>query len=594
MKPTSHSTAFLLASALAASPAAAQTTSRVSLDSNGAQVNAASLDPSISVDGRFVAFTSYATNLVTGDTNGERDVFVRDRQSGTTERISVDSSGLQANGFSECPAISADGRFVAFSSNASNLVAGDTNGFTDVFLRDRLLGTTVRVSISSTGAQGNSNLSYPWVAISGDGNFVAFSGDASNLVPGDTNGWGDLFVRSMQTATTDRVSISSGGTQANWESLRPAFSADGRFVAFESNASNLDIGDTNGVSDVFVRDRQLMTTTCVSVDPTGVPGSLPSYGASLSADGHFVAFNSRSSLVPADQLPYYDVYIRDLQSSTTEWVSVAVGGAQTDEGSYFPSLSGDGRFVAFHSMATNLIAGDTNSSQDVFLRDRQLQVTTRLSISTAGTQQTLNSDKPSISIDGRFVAFRSDASGLVSGDTNGWGDIFLRDSGVPLPASFCFGDGSGVACPCGNSGTAGRGCQNSASTGGAILAAAGVASLANDTLALSSTGELPSVLSIFLQGDVAITGVTFGDGVRCAGGALSRLYVHNAAAGVVSAPIAGDLSIHARSAALGDVLSAGSPRYYQTYYRDPVLAFCSSPSGNTWNISSGVTVTWTW
>ena len=248
--------------------------------------------------------------------------------------------------------------------------------------------------------------------------------------------------------------------------------------------------------------------------------------------------------------------------------------------------------MAFLSVATNLIAGDTNSSQDVFLRDRQLQATTRLSISTAGTQQTLNSDKASISIDGRYVAFRSDAAGLVAGDTNGWGDIFLRDRGLPPPASFCFGDGSGVACPCGNSGTAGRGCQNSATTGGALLTAAGQSSLANDTLSLTSNGELPSVTSIFLQGDVAITGVSFGDGVRCAGGVLKRLYVHNALAGVVSAPIAGDLSIHARSAALGDPLSAGAPRYYQTYYRDPAPAFCASPSGNTWNISSGVTVVW--
>ena len=527
-------TIVTVAAALSANIAAAQTTSRVSVDSNGAQVNAASLDASISADGRYVAFMSYATNLVSGDTNGERDVFVRDRQ----------------------------------------------------------LGTTERVSIGAASTQGNSNLSYPWVAISGDGRFVGFSSDASNLVQADTNNTGDVFVRDRLTATTERVSVSSLGVQGINESMRPALSADGRFVAFEGSSANLVAGDTNGIADIFVRDRQSGSTTRVSVDSSGAEGAFTSYGAALSADGRFVAFNTRSSLVPGDTQPNYDVYIHDLQTGVTEWVSVALGGAQSDDGSYFPSLSGDGRYVAFHSVATNLIAGDTNSSQDVFLRDRQLQATTRLSISTAGTQQTLNSDKASISIDGRYVAFRSDAAGLVAGDTNGWGDIFLRDRGLPPPASFCFGDGSGVACPCGNSGTAGRGCQNSATTGGALLTAAGQSSLANDTLSLTSNGELPSVTSIFLQGDVAITGVSFGDGVRCAGGVLKRLYVHNALAGVVSAPIEGDLSIHARSAALGDPLSAGAPRYYQTYYRDPAPAFCASPSGNTWNISSGVTVVW--
>jgi hypothetical protein len=157
---------------------------------------------------------------------------------------------------------------------------------------------------------------------------------------------------------------------------------------------------------------------------------------------------------------------------------------------------------------------------------------------------------------------------------------------------FCFGDGSAGACPCGNNGASGRGCENSASTGGALLGGTGAASLANDTLVLNSSGELPTALSILLQGNSSIAAVAFGDGLRCTGGVLKRLYVRNASGGALSVPQSGDASISARSAALGDLLTAGATRHYQTYYRDPQLAFCPSPAGNSWNISSGLSVLW--
>jgi hypothetical protein len=181
---------------------------------------------------------------------------------------------------------------------------------------------------------------------------------------------------------------------------------------------------------------------------------------------------------------------------------------------------------------------------------------------------------------------------LVAGDTNGVPDVFLRDRGAPPPSPFCFGDGSEGACPCGNDGAAGRGCENSAATGGALLTAVGSRSLAGDTLVLTSSGELPSVLGIFLQGSLSIAPVTFGDGLRCTGGLLKRLYTHNAIGGVVSAPQAGELSVSARSAALGDTIAAGATRYYQTYYRDPVLGYCANPPGNSWNVSSGLSILW--
>lgn len=230
---------------------------RVSVDSAGVQGDGPSLQSnisadSLSADGRFVAFESNATNLVAGDSNGFTDVFVHDRQTGATTRISVSSAGLQGDLPSYKPKISDDGRFVSFNSIASNLVAGDTNGTSDSFVHDRQTGTTTRVSVDSAGVQGNRNSLE--TAISGDGRFVAFNSEATNLVTGDTNAQFDVFVHDRQTATTTRVSVDSAATQANRNSVIPAISADGRFVAFESEATNLVTGDTNNSADVFVHD----------------------------------------------------------------------------------------------------------------------------------------------------------------------------------------------------------------------------------------------------------------------------------------------------------------------------------------------------
>jgi hypothetical protein len=180
----------------------------------------------------------------------------------------------------------------------------------------------------------------------------------------------------------------------------------------------------------------------------------------------------------------------------------------------------------------------------------------------------------------------------VGGDTNAAVDVFARDLGAPPPLAFCPGDGSASACPCGNNGASGRGCENSSASGGALLSGVGSASLAADTLVLTSSGELSSVLSIFLQGDAAIAPANFGDGLRCVGGNLKRLYVRNAISGSATAPLPGDRTISARSAALGDAIGAGATRCYQTYYRDPQLGFCASPPGNSWNVSSGIVVVW--
>ncbi len=438
--------AVLLVAALAA-PVAGQVTERVSVDSGGVEGNDWSVSPSISADGRYVAFESSAINLVSGDTNGFSDVFVRDRQSGTTERVSVDSAGAEGNGDSYGPSISADGRYVAFDSFATNLVSGDLGSHRDVFVRDSQSGTTERVSVRSSGTQGDADSAHP--SISADGRYVAFESFANNLVSGDTNFSYDVFVRDRQTGTTERVSLDSGGVEGNSASgfRGPSISADGRYVAFESDASNLVSGDTNGAEDVFVRDRQSGTTERVSLDSSGAQGNGASgfYGLSISADGRYVAFESdASNLVSGDTNGRHDVFVRDRQSGTTERVSVDSSGAQGNSASEYPSISADGRYVAFHSFANNLVIGDTSGAHDVFVRDRQSGTTERVSIDSLGAQGNDHSYYPSISGDGRYVAFHSFATNLVSGDTNGAPDVFVRDRDCDSAATSATFSGDGI------------------------------------------------------------------------------------------------------------------------------------------------------
>jgi Tol biopolymer transport system component len=418
------------------------TTTRVSVGPGGVQAVFGGGRPAISGDGRFVAFDSSSNDLVAGDTNAMRDVFVHDRQTGTTTRVSLGAGGAQGNAPSEWPALSADGRFVAFVSQASNLVPGDTNRYHDVFVRDRQAGTTTAVSVGAGGVQANNNASFD-AAISADGRFVAFVSQATTLVPGDTNETVDVFVYDRATGTTTRASLGPGGIQANQDCWNPTISADGRWVAFESRAFNLVTGDTNGVDDVFVHDRQTGTTTRVSLGPGGAQGDANSRQAVISGDGRWVAFSSdASNLVPGDTNGNEDVFIHDRQTGTTTRVSVGPAGAQTiNAGSSFPSIGADGRFVAFESVASNLVAGDTNGTSDVFVHDRQTGTTTRVSVGPGGAQAEGPSggfDPPAISADGSEVAFASFAGNLVPDDTNGQVDVFLHDRGQ------ADGDGDGL------------------------------------------------------------------------------------------------------------------------------------------------------
>jgi Tol biopolymer transport system component len=421
----------------------AGTTTRVSVASDGTQGNDGSFDTSISADGRYVAFSSDASNLVPGDTNGVEDVFVHDHQTGQTSRVSVASDGTQGNDGSSGSSISGDGRYVTFFSWANNLVPGDTNGVGDVFVHDRQTGQTSRVSVASDGTQGN-EVSYI-ESISADGRYVTFYSAANNLVPGDTNGVGDVFVHDRQTGQTSRVSVASDGTQGNDVSSGSSISADGRYVAFSSEASNLVPDDTNGATDIFVHDRQTGQTSRVSVASDGTQGNLHSIWPSISADGRYVAFRSQASnLVPGDinicGHPYTtgscpDVFVHDRQTGQTSRVSVASDGTEGNDASSAPSISADGRYVAFDSAASNLVPGDTNGAWDIFVHDRQTGQTSRVSVASDGTQGNGHSnDAKSISADGRYVTYISIASNLVPGDTNDAADIFVHDRLPPLPS----------------------------------------------------------------------------------------------------------------------------------------------------------------
>lgn len=413
--------------AAGAAPARAEVVGRPSVGLGGAEANGASYSADLSGTGRFVAFASEATNLVRGDTNGFRDVFVRDRERQVTARVSVGPRWAQANEGSSSASISRDGRFVAFTSQATNLVAGRTLTGSHAYVRDRRAGTTRLVSVASDGTPAN----YPYSLardISADGRFVLFYSEATNLVPGgDANGdTGDMFVHELATGRTEPVSVSSGGVQGSSFSFKGAISADGRFVVFSSEAGNLVPGDTNVREDVFVRDRRAGTTERVSVGPRGRQANGPSADSALSADARFVVFGSgATNLVAGDTNGRVDVFLRDREAKRTTRVSVGAGGAQGNDHSVDGRVSADGRRVVFSSLATNLVPGDTNDAREVFVHDRGAGRTRRVSVGPGGAQADGESLGPAISADGGLASFNSGASNLWPGDTNGAADVFV-------------------------------------------------------------------------------------------------------------------------------------------------------------------------
>jgi Tol biopolymer transport system component len=386
--------------------------------------NESSLVAGISGDGRYVVFVSWAANLVPGDTNEAPDVFVSDRRTGRIERVSVPAEGTQA-GVRDA-AISADGRFVAF-------LAADTNGTSELFVRDRAAATTQRVSVGAGGEQPSGDISLG--SLSADGRYITFSSEATNFVRGDTNEVRDTFVRDLVAGTTERVSVDSAGAQANADSGSGRISADGRFVAFGSRASNLAPGDTDDQRDVFVRDRVAATTDRVPVIVGGAEIDREVSLTSISADARYLAVGVDDDAFAIGGV----VYVLDRLAQTTELVSVNNSGRRVAEWSGYAVLSADGRLVAFDT--GKFVSGEWEGLEfgDVFLRDRLAKTTERISVSRTGERANAGSIVGGITANGRYVAFQSEASNLVAGDTNTCGDegdrfnctdVFVRDRGA--------------------------------------------------------------------------------------------------------------------------------------------------------------------
>jgi Tol biopolymer transport system component len=402
--------------------------SLISLAVDGGETDGASFTPSISADGRYVAFASAASTLVAGDTNLAEDVFVYDRVARTNERVSVSSLGAEGNGASYGPAISADGRHVAFTSAASNLTPGDSNEQLDVFVRDRETQATILVSVGPQGALGDGPSVAP--SISGDGLLVAFESDADTLVREDNNGTGDVFVRDLVSRVTRKLSVAGTGQQTESPSFGPDISIDGSSVAFESFSSRLVSGDTNGALDVFVADVASGSLDRVSLATGGEQANERSYSPSISADGRIVAFSSfAGNLVPDDTNGLLDVFLHRRDQQTTTRLSVGPDGAQGDGLSFAPIVSADGALVVFSSEAGNLVRNDSNAMRDVFVASTESYRLTRLSHRGSGRPQ---GDGPSlgpvVDASGVMVAFASFATNLVDGDTNGQSDVFVTRS----------------------------------------------------------------------------------------------------------------------------------------------------------------------
>lgn len=424
-------------------------TVRVSLRSDGGEADRSSFRPGMSSDGRYVVFESFAENLVSNDTNDATDIFVRDQQNGTTTRVSVATGGGQAISSSTSPSISGDGRYVVFHSSAVNLVSGDTNNVSDIFIHDRQTGETRRVSQRSNGTQGN-DVSYNPV-IAEQGEYVVFWSYASTLVDNDTNGKADVFIWERATGNLSRVSTDTNNNQANGDSQYPTISGGGRFVAFESVASNLVTGDSGLYRDIFLKDRQTGETKRISVRGNGEEGEGDSYRAVISGNNQHIAYTSfASNLIDGDTNLYPDVFVYERLNNLTYRESVSSNGAQLNAFTQEmdPALSYDGRYLVFSSVATNLVSNDSNNSSDIFLRDRSSDTTVFASVSSAGSQGNAESIHGAINYDGQYVAFASEANNLVANDTNEKRDIFVHDTTQspppPPPAAMTINYGTGA------------------------------------------------------------------------------------------------------------------------------------------------------
>jgi len=435
------------AATLAVTFRASQSTS--SVQGNGA----ASIDRAgISSDGRYIAFTSKATNLVPNDLNNASDVFYRDNLMKTTICVSVTTAGDPAGGASGNPSMSNDGKYVCFTSVAPDLTSDSPDvglQLKHVYVRNMQTGVTKLVDRSSGQFGLKANQSCGSAAISGDGRYVVWETTATNLDGADPGGvdddaFSDIYRREWNdpallfpTILISKSSLALTDAKGNGDSSSPAISDDGNFIAFVSSATNLIpdasvFGPDNGATtDIFRRDVLNNATVRVSVShpssatfphPDG-----PSFVPTISSNGRFVAFMSNAAnLVPEDDGSTNDIFIRDVDASSTVIVSVHTSGAQAGNGCNFPQISGDGNLVVWQSPSPSLINGDSNGVEDIFIRNKTAKTTDRISVATFGGELNGKSLRPNISRDGRYVIFYTEASNAADDDNNGTADFYMR------------------------------------------------------------------------------------------------------------------------------------------------------------------------
>ena len=399
---------------------------RITVTSQGQQTSGNVTGAAMSGDGRYVVFASGANNIVNGDLNAREDIFLRDRELGTTVLASVTPAGGFPDDHSQFPAIAADGSYLAYRHVSGTLVAGDTSD-ADIILTQRSTLTHSIASLSFTG--GDANLGPAgFSALSADGRFVAFTSRATNHIANDSNGRTDVFVFDRISQTTTRASQGPAGQQGNGDSVRVDISADGSMVVFETSATNFAPNDTNLLNDIFLKNMLDGSLTLISVNTAGEQASLGASSPTISSDGQRIAFNSVSAnLVANDTNGVTDVFVRDVQDGTTRMVSVSSSGASGNSTSQDPYISGNGRYVAFTSFASNLVQGDGNATSDAFVHDLETSKTYLVSMAPNGGSGNQFSTALDISDDGRYVLISSFASDLIANDTNGATDVFVVD-----------------------------------------------------------------------------------------------------------------------------------------------------------------------
>jgi len=520
--------------------AAAQTsTTRVSVGPGGIEANGVSESPRISANGRFVVFVSHATNLVANDTNGIEDIFVHDRTMETTERANVSTAGDQANGFSRSPCISGDGRYVAFETQAGNLVGAGIASGLRVAVRDRVNGTT---RLATTGLP-TTESSRPTISV--DGRFLAFKTPMPNGQGGERVARRDLL--------TDAVAFVEYALGTPYFGGAISISGSGRYIVGQSGDQGLGLIDFDTMS------------------VTWLFGPLPSGQVAYSPGFDFndtVGVLTNVSLATTDP-GGSDIYTIDRATGSADRITLPTGGGTPNGNSGRPGLNLDGRYVVFDTYSSNLGPTDGNGTGDVYLRDRTFGLTELISQSSSGVIGDQLSDDPSISGDGRYVAFVSEATNLVPGDTNGREDIFVRDRWFPLPSNYCVAKVNSQGC------LPSIGYQGTPSRTGADDFFLTATSMRNQSVGLLIWGSGPDI-------------VPFAGGIRCVRAPVIRTPPQQS--GGSQLPIrdcTGSYSFHFSHALMqGYFLPPGTVVYAQYWQRDP-----PHPDGTGQGLSDGLRFT---